>query len=67
MRSLTPAQLWIAFVLAAGAGTAVLLHARRNKIKHPQVWATAVLLFLAVALPLYVLHVRRVRRDRALS
>ena len=63
----TTAQLWTAFVLATGAGTAVLIHAKRNKIKYPSVWATAVLLFLAVALPLYLLNVRRVRKGRALS
>jgi hypothetical protein len=63
----TTAQLWIAFVLATGAGTAVLIHAKKNKIKYPSAWATGVLLFLAVALPLYVFHVWRVRKRRALS
>jgi len=67
VQQLSIGQLWIAFVLATTAGTSVLIHAKRNRIKHPSVWATAVLLFLAIALPLYLLHVRRVRRDRALS
>jgi hypothetical protein len=63
----TIAQLWIAFALATGAGTAVLIHAKKNKIKYASVWATAVLLFLAVALPAYLFHVWRVRRNRAAS
>jgi 4-amino-4-deoxy-L-arabinose transferase-like glycosyltransferase len=61
----TTAEFLAAFVLAAAAGTAVFFHAERNKIKHPSGWASAVFLFLAVALPLYLLHVRRVRKDRA--
>jgi hypothetical protein len=63
----TTAQLWVAFLLATAAGTAVLIHAKKNKIKYPSLWATGVLLFLAVALPLYLLQVRRVRKARALS
>ena len=66
MQPLTTPEFLAAFVLAAGAGTAVFFHAERNKIKHPSAWASAVFLFLAVGLPLYLLHVRRVRRDRAL-
>lgn len=62
----TTAEFLVAFVVAAGAGTAVFLHAERNKIKHPSAWASAVFLFLAIALPLYWVHVRRVRRNRAL-
>jgi 4-amino-4-deoxy-L-arabinose transferase-like glycosyltransferase len=63
----TTPQFLAAFAIAAAAGTAVFFHAERNKIKHPSAWASAVFLFLAIALPLYVLHVRRVRRGRALS
>lgn len=62
----TTAEFLVAFVVAAGAGTAVFFHAERNKIKHPSAWASAVFLFLAIALPLYWVHVRRVRRNRAL-
>ena len=58
----TTAQFLAAFALAAIAGTIVFFHADRNRIKHPSAWASAVFLFLAVALPLYVLHVRRIRR-----
>jgi Flp pilus assembly protein TadB len=63
----TTTQFLAAFAIAAGAGTAVFFHAERNKIKHPSAWASAVFLFLAIGLPLYVFKVRRVRRDRALS
>jgi len=51
-----------AFVIAAAVGTIVFFHAERNRIGHPSAWASAVFLFLAIALPLYVLQVRRVRR-----
>ena len=57
-------EFLVAFVIAAGAGTAVFFHAERNEIRHPSAWASAVFLFLAVGLPLYLLHVRRVRRAR---
>jgi hypothetical protein len=58
------AEFLAAFVLAAGAGTAVFFHAERNEIRHPSAWASGVFLFLVVALPLYLVHVRRVRRRR---
>ena len=67
MQQLTPFEFLAAFALAAGAGTAVFFHAERHKIKHPSAWASGVFLFLAIALPLYAFHVRRVRRDRTLS
>jgi len=64
MGSTSPADFLIAFAIAAAAGTAVFFHAERNQIKHPSAWASAVFLFLAIALPLYWLHVRRLRRAR---
>jgi 4-amino-4-deoxy-L-arabinose transferase-like glycosyltransferase len=60
----TTVEFLVAFLIAAGAGTAVFFHAERNKIRHPSAWASAVFLFLAIALPLYAVHVRRVRRSR---
>ncbi|HEY3921179.1 MAG TPA: hypothetical protein VGL76_03600 [Gaiellaceae bacterium] len=60
------ADFLVAFVIAAGAGTAVFFHAERNRIKHPSAWASAVFLFLVVALPFYLVHVRRIRRARGL-
>src|SRR5581483_8872164 len=60
----TTAEFLAAFVIAAASGTAVFFHAERNAIKHPSGWASAVFLFLAIALPLYLWHVRRVRRSR---
>lgn len=64
MNAPSTVEFLAAFVIAAAAGTAVFFHAERNRIKHPSAWASAVFLFLAVALPLYLLHVRRVRRAR---
>ena len=66
MGKLTSGEFLVVFALAAAAGTAVFFHAERNKIKHPSAWASAVFLFLAIGLPLYALHVRRVRKQRAL-
>jgi len=65
MSNPSTAEFLVAFVLAACAGTAVFFHAERNQIRHPSGWASAVFLFLVFALPLYVLHVRRVRRARS--
>jgi Flp pilus assembly protein TadB len=66
MNQPTTAEFLAAFAVAAGAGTAVFFHAERNEIKHPSAWASAVFLFLAIALPLYLVDVRRVRRTRGL-
>jgi uncharacterized membrane protein YhaH (DUF805 family) len=65
--SLSTTQFLVAFVVAAGAGTAVFFHAERNRIRHPSAWASFVFLFLIVALPTYALYVRRVRRRRRLG
>jgi 4-amino-4-deoxy-L-arabinose transferase-like glycosyltransferase len=62
---LTTGEFLVVFALAAAAGTAVFFHADRNRIKHPSAWASAVFLFLAIGLPLYALHVRSVRKQRA--
>ena len=64
MSQLSNSEFLVAFAIAAAAGTAVFFHAERNRIKHPSAWASAVFLFLAIALPFYVVHVRRVRRAR---
>ena len=65
MAEYSSAQFLVAILLAAAAGSAVFFHAERNKIKHPSAWASAVFLFLVIGLPLYALHVRRVRKQRA--
>ncbi len=65
MAHLTTAQFLAGFVLAAVAGALVFLHADRNQIRHPTAWASAVFLALAIALPLYFIHVSRVRRGRS--
>ena len=64
MSNITNAQFLAAFVLAAGSGTLVFFHAERNRIGHPSAWASGVFLAFAVVLPLYVLHVRRLKRQR---
>jgi len=57
-------QFIVAALIDAVVASAVSFHAQRNGIKHQLAWASAVFLFLAIALPLYWLHVRRVRRAR---
>jgi len=56
------AQFLVVFVIAAVAGAGVWLHADRNGSRHPTAWAMAVVLFLGIALPAYLIHVRRMRR-----
>ncbi len=63
---MTASQFLIAFVLGAGAGTAVFFHADRNHVPHPSAWASFVFLFLIIGLPSYVIYVRRLRRRRRL-
>jgi hypothetical protein len=60
----TSGQFLLAFLIAAAAGTAVFFHAERNGIRHPSAWASFVFLLLIVGLPGYLLHVRRVRKER---
>lgn len=64
MGNVSSTQFLAAFVIAAAAGTAVFFHAERNRIRHPSAWASFVFLFLIIGLPAYLLHVRRVRRNR---
>jgi hypothetical protein len=63
---MTTSQFLIAFVLGAGAGTAVFFHADRNHVPHPSAWASFVFLFLIIGLPSYLIYVRRLRRRRRL-
>jgi hypothetical protein len=57
-------QFFVEFVLGTIAGTAVFFHAERERIRHPSAWASAVLLALPIALPLYALKVWRMKRTR---
>ena len=59
--SVTNGQFLVAFVFAAGAGTATFFHAERHHVKHPSLWASFVFLVLIVGLPAYIWHVRRRR------
>ena len=58
------AQLLIAWALASGAAIAVFLHANRHGVQHATAWGAGVVLALAIALPLYVIHYRRQRGSR---
>ena len=64
LANVTTAQFLVAFLLAAGAGTAVFFHAERNKVPHASAWASFVFLFLIVGLPSYYVRVRRLRKQR---
>lgn len=63
MTDVSSTQLAVAALLAAIAASVVSLHAQRNRVQYPFAWACAVFLFLGIALPFYVLHVRRARRQ----
>ena len=57
-------QFLVAFALAAFIGGAVWIHADRHGSKHPTAWGICVVLFLGIALPVYLIHVHRNRRAR---
>ena len=57
-------QFLVGFALAAVIGGAVWVHADRHGSKHPTAWAMCVVLFLGIALPVYLIHVHRTRRAR---
>jgi hypothetical protein len=61
---LSNTQLLIVFGIYAVIGGGVWIHADRNGSKHPTAWAMCVVLFLAVALPVYLIHVHRSRHAR---
>ena len=58
------AQFLVAFAIDAVVGGAVWVHADRNGIRHQTAWALLVVLFLLIALPIYILYVRNERRKR---
>jgi len=58
------AQFLVAFAIDAVVGGAVWVHADRNGIRHQTAWALFVVLFLLIALPIYILYVRNERRKR---
>jgi hypothetical protein len=63
----TNAQFLVAFAIDAVVGAAVWIHADRNGIRHQTAWAIFVVLFLVIALPVYVLHVRHQRSKGTLG
>jgi hypothetical protein len=50
------------YAIASVSGATVFLHADRNGSRHLTAWAISVFLFLAIALPVYLVHVYRSRR-----
>ena len=62
MGDLSTAEFLVGFTIATTAGILVFLHADKNGSRHTTAWGISVFLFLAVALPVYLIHVRRTRR-----
>jgi hypothetical protein len=62
MIHLTTEQFLTGYLLGALAGAGVFLHADRNGSRHATAWACAVFLVIYLALPLYLIHVYRLRR-----
>jgi biotin transporter BioY len=58
----TTGQFLFGFVLAAVVGGAVWIHADKHGSKHPTAWGISVTLFLAIALPIYLIRNHRRRR-----
>ena len=61
MGDLSPAEFLVPFTIATTAGILVFLHADRHGSKHTTIWGISVFLFLGIALPAYLIHVRRTR------
>ena len=57
-------QFLFGFAIAAVVGGAVWIHADRNGSKHPTAWALSVTFFLAIALPVYLIRNRWLRRKK---
>ena len=62
MGDVSNVQFLVAFTVATTAGIAVFLHTDRHGSKHTTAWGICVFLFLGIALPAYLIHVRRTRR-----
>jgi hypothetical protein len=61
---LTTGQFVVAWALAGAVAILVFLHANRHGVRHATAWGAGVFLFLALALPLYVIHYRRQKGAR---
>jgi hypothetical protein len=62
--NVSSSQFLVGFALAAVIGGAVWIHADRLGSILPTAWAMCVVLFLGIALPVYLIHVHRTRRAR---
>jgi hypothetical protein len=56
-------EFLVGLAIAAVVGGAVWIHADRHGSKHPTAWAMSVTLFLAIALPVYLIR-NRWRKNR---
>jgi hypothetical protein len=54
----------LAWVVGGAGSIAVFLHADKHGSRHATAWGIFVFLFFGLALPLYVIHYRRSRRQR---
>ena len=61
MGELSSTQFLLAYTIGTVAGILVWFHADRRGSKHATAWATCTFLFFAIALPAYLIHVRRTR------
>lgn len=64
MAHVSTAQFLFGFAVAAVIGGAVWIHADRHGSKHPTAWALSVTFFLAIALPVYLIRTRWLRRKK---
>lgn len=59
---LSTGQFLAAWAIAAVAAAGVFTHADKRGSRHATAWGVCVFLFLAIALPVYVIHVAVQRR-----
>jgi hypothetical protein len=56
MANLSTANIVFAWAVASSVALLVFLHANKRGSKHATAWGISVFLFLAIALPVYVIH-----------
>lgn len=64
MQTYSTGEFLAAWAIDTAAAIAVFLHANKHGSKHATAWGVGVFLLLIVFLPAYLLHARRVRRQR---
>ena len=61
MANLSTADIVFAWAVASSVAVAVFLHANKRGSKHATAWGIGVFLFLAIVLPVYVVHSLRTK------